>query len=176
MDTKLTEEHFSDSVSLISSVKNSPSKCDQNISCYLFNWCDSAKPEKINILLLSSCCLWTLHDHKTLLIGIETSLLNLFFKIRGVWVFMTPSWISLRKNSAMNHKNHKTRSQSFTSSYARSTFAFVCSVLEFSLQSAGGLFAACNSFVCSVLEFSLQCVGVLFAACNSFACSVHVFF
>ena len=54
-------------------------------------------------------------------------------------------------------------------------FAFVCSVLEFSLQCAGLLFAACNSFVCSVLEFCLQCAGVLFAVCWSFVCSVRKF-
>ena len=27
-----------------------------------------------------------------------------------------------------------------------------------------------------MLEFCLQCAGVLFAACNSFACSVHICF
>ena len=54
-------------------------------------------------------------------------------------------------------------------------FAFVCSVLEFCLQRAGVLFAACNSFVCSVLEFCLQRAGVLFAACWSFVCSVPEF-
>ena len=63
---------------------------------------------------------------------------------------MTPVRISLRKNSAMNHKNHETRSQSFTSSCARITFAFVRSMPEFCLQCAGVLFAACNSFACSV--------------------------
>ena len=54
-------------------------------------------------------------------------------------------------------------------------FAFVCSVLEFCLQRAGVLFAACNSFVSSVLEFCLQHAGVLFAARWSFVCSVLEF-
>ena len=54
-------------------------------------------------------------------------------------------------------------------------FAFVCSVLEFCLQRAGVLFAACSSFVCSVLEFCLQRAGVLFAACRSLVCSVRKF-
>ena len=56
-------------------------------------------------------------------------------------------------------------------------------MLEFCLQCAGVLFAACNYFVCSVLEFCLcsvlefclQCAGVLFAARNSFVCSVLEF-
>ena len=109
--------------------------------------------------------------------------------VTGVWVLVTPAWISL--HSAMNHENHETRSQSLTSSCARSTFcfclqrvvllfaacwSFVCSVRKFCLQRVVLLFAAWWSFVCSVLEFCLQCAGVLFAACNSFACSVHVFF
>ena len=98
----------------------------------------------------------------------------------------------------MSYENQEKRSQSFTSSCARITFAvvrnmpefclqcagvlfaacwsFVSSVREFRLQRAGVLFAACWSFVCSVLEFRLQRAGVLFAACNSFACSVYVFF
>ena len=46
---------------------------------------------------------------------------------------------------------------------------FVCSVVEFCLQCAGVLFAACWSCVCSVREFRLQRVIVLFAACNSLA-------
>ena len=41
-------------------------------------------------------------------------------------------------------------------------------MLEFSLQCAKVLFAACSSFVCSVPEF-------LFAACWSFVCSVGEF-
>ena len=79
------------------------------------------------------------------------------------------------KNSTMNHENHETRFQSFTSSCASSTFAFVCSVLGFCLQRAEVLFAACNSFVCSVQKFCLQRVIILFAACRSFVSSVLEF-
>ena len=32
----------------------------------LFDWCNNDKLEKVNISLLSGCCLWTLRDHKTL--------------------------------------------------------------------------------------------------------------
>ena len=140
------------------------------LSFSLFDRCDSDKPEKINILLLSRCCLWTLHDHKTLGEKNWDEFTKPFFKtknIRGVWVLVTTAWISL--HSAMNHENHETRSQSFTSFLRH---AFVCSVLEFCLQCAGVLFAACNSFVCSELEFCLQRVVLLFAACWSFVCSV----
>ena len=63
----------SDSVSSISSVKTSPANAIKisatifNLVTFsLFNQCDSDKPEEINILLLSACCLWTLHGHKTL--------------------------------------------------------------------------------------------------------------
>ena len=70
------QQYFSDSVSSISSVKNSPVNAIKLsaailrtvnlLSSSLFDQCDSDKPEKINILLLCGCCLWTLHNHKTL--------------------------------------------------------------------------------------------------------------
>ena len=67
------EQHYSDSVSSISSVKNSPANAIKISAAILnlvrfslFDRCDSDKPEKITILLLSGCCLWTLHDHKAL--------------------------------------------------------------------------------------------------------------
>ena len=70
------QQYFSDSVSSISSVKNSQANAIKIsaailqtvnlLSFSLFDRCDSDKPEKINILLLSGCCLWKLHDHKTL--------------------------------------------------------------------------------------------------------------
>ena len=62
------EQHYSDSVSSISSVKNSPAIAIK-ISAVILNLAsdkpESDKPEKINISLLSDCCLWTLRDHKT---------------------------------------------------------------------------------------------------------------
>ena len=71
------EQHYSDSAFLF---------LRQNLVCFsLFDWRDSDEPEKINILLLSGCCLWTLHDHKTV-IRIETGL-NLLILFFGVWVF-----------------------------------------------------------------------------------------
>ena len=192
------EQHYSDSVSSISSVKNSPANAIKISAAILnlvrfslFDRCDSDKPEKITILLLSGCCLWTLHDHKALGDKNWDEFAKPFFKtknIRGVWVLVTTAWISL--HSAMNHENHETRSPSFTSSCARSTFcfclqragvlfaacsSFVCSVLEFCLQRAGVLFAACRSLVCSVRKFCLQRVVLLFAACWSFVCSVREF-
>ena len=70
------QQYFSDSVSSISSVKHAPANAIKISAAILqtvnllsfspFDRCDSDKPEKINILLLSGCCLWTLHDHKTL--------------------------------------------------------------------------------------------------------------
>ena len=161
------EQHYSDSVSSISSVKNSPANAIKISAAILnlvrfslFDRCDSDKPEKITILLLSGCCLWTLHDHKALGDKNSDEFTKPFFflKIRGVWVFVTPAWT--------------TRSQSFTSSCARSTFGFVCSVREFCLQRVILLFAACWSFVCSVREFCLQRIILSFAACWSFVCSV----
>ena len=66
------EQHYSDSVSSISSVKNSPANVIKMsavilnpVSFSLFDRCDSDRPKKINILLLFGCCLWRLHDHKT---------------------------------------------------------------------------------------------------------------
>ena len=41
-------------------------------------------------------------------------------------------------------------------------------MLEFCLQCAGVLFAACNSFVCSVPEFCLQRVILLLVVCMYF--------
>ena len=62
------EQHYSDSVSSISSVKNSPAIAIK-ISAVILNLAsdkpESDKPEKINISLLSDCCLWTLRGHKT---------------------------------------------------------------------------------------------------------------
>ena len=75
----------------------------------------------------------------------------------------------------VNHENHEIRSQSFTSSCARSTFGFVCSVREFCLQREILLFAACWSFVCSVREFCLQRIILSFAARWNFVCSVREF-
>ena len=101
------EQHYSDSVSSISLVKESPAttiKVSATIlnlvSFSLFDQCDSDKPEKINISLLSVCCLWTLHDHKTLGDKNWDEFTKPFFKkknLRG----LTPVWISLLKNSAM---------------------------------------------------------------------------
>ena len=114
------QQYFSESVSSISSVKNSPANAIKISAAILqtvnllsfsaFDRYDSDRPEKINILLLSGCCLW-----KKTFEGSEFS------------------W----------HTRDETRSQSFTSSCARSTFCFC-------LQRAGVLFAACGSFVCSV--------------------------
>ena len=88
------------------------SKCQLPIlnlaSFSLFDQRDSDQPEKINILLLSGCCLWTLRDHKTLAIGDKNwdeFTMLFFFNSRGlsfwglrsevwvfrIWVFMTPT-------------------------------------------------------------------------------------
>ena len=101
------QQYFSDSVSSISSVKHSPANAIKIsaailqtvnlLSFSLFDRCDSDKPEKINILLLSGFCLWTLHDHKTFwVIRLRRVNFKSFFFIisRGmsfwVWVFVIP--------------------------------------------------------------------------------------
>ena len=60
------EQHYSDSVSSISSVKKFTGKYYHSIGCFfhlvsfsLFDRRDSDKKEKINISLLSGCCKWT---------------------------------------------------------------------------------------------------------------------
>ena len=79
------EQHYSDCLSL-SVVKNSPvnvikvSAAILNlVSFSLFDRRDSDKPEKINILFLSGCWLWTLQGHKTLaVIRIEPELRRVY--------------------------------------------------------------------------------------------------
>ena len=153
------EQHYSDSVSSISSVKNSPANAIKISAAILnlvrfslFDRCDSDKPEKITILLLSGCCLWTLHDHKALGDKNSDEFTKPFF-------FKNSRGLSFR-DTRVNHE--------IPVLYVilRAQYFWFC------LQCAGVLFAACNSFVCSVLEFCLQCAGVLFAAYNSFVCSV----
>ena len=61
-ENDLFEQHYSDSVSFISSVKNSPANAVKISSVnFTLNLAsdkpDSDKPEKINISLLSGCCL-----------------------------------------------------------------------------------------------------------------------
>ena len=52
------EQHYSDSVSFFSLVKDSPANTIKvSAAISLFDRCDSDKPEKINISLLSGCCL-----------------------------------------------------------------------------------------------------------------------
>ena len=106
------EQHYSDSVSTISSVKNSPANAIKIsaailnlVSFSLFDRCDSDKPEKINILLLSGCCcLWTLHNYKTL--GgknwdeFTKPLKNK--KNRGFWVFGV--WVSWHPRESLSRK------------------------------------------------------------------------
>ena len=117
------QQYFSDSVSSISSVKNFPANAIKIsaailhtvnlLSFSLFDRCDSDKPEKINILLLSGCCLWTLHDHKTL--GDKNwDEFTKRLKKKKTFEGSEFSW----------HPRDETRSQSFTSSCARSTFCF----------------------------------------------------
>ena len=67
---------------------------------------DSDKPEKINISVLSGCCLWTLRYHKTLSLRwyIETSS-NLFFSL-----FMSRG-LSFRSASFGCHENSDPRKQ-----------------------------------------------------------------
>ena len=155
-------------MSSISSVKNSPANAIKIsaailptvnfLSFSLFDRCESNKPEKINILLLSGCCLWTLHDHKTL--GDKN------------WDEFTKPLKKKRKQSrCLSSRDTRVTRQGpspLRHPVRAVLFAFVCSVLEFCLQRAGVLFAVCWSFVCSVLEF-------LFAACWSLVCSVRKF-
>ena len=96
----------------------------------------------------SGCCLWTLHDHKTLGDKNWDEFTKLFLNknSRGlVWVFVTPPWISLRKNCEPQEPWDKVP------------------VLYVILR---------GQYYC----FCLQCAGVLFAVCISFVCSMHVFF
>ena len=152
------QQYFSDSVSSISSVKNFPANAIKIsaailetvnlLSFSLFDRCDSDKPEKTNILLLSGCCLWTLHDHTTS--GDKN------------WDEVTKP---LKKKHSRGLSSRDTRVTRQGPSPLRQParavlFAFVCSVLEFCLQRAGALFAACSSFVYSVLEFCLQRAGI----------------
>ena len=110
------EQHYSDSVSSISSVKNSPANAIKIlaailnlVSFSLLDRWDSDKLEKINILLFSCCCLCTLHDHKTLGDKNSGEFTKPFFKkkIWGVWVFVTPTWISLHKKTATREPRDK---------------------------------------------------------------------
>ena len=55
-----------------------------NICFSLFNQSDSDQPEKINISLHCGCCLWTLHDHQAIqVITIEANLNPFFFNFEG---------------------------------------------------------------------------------------------
>ena len=127
--------------------------------------------------MLSGCCrLWTLHDHKTLGDKNWDEFTKPFLKkVRGVWVFVTPAWISLRKNSGMLVVNQFCEPREPRDKVPVLYVILRAQYFWFCLQCAGVLFAACWSFVCSVREFCLQRIILSFAARWNFVCSVREF-
>ena len=125
------QQHFSDSVSSIFSVKDSPVNAIKIsaailqtvnlLSFSLFDRCDSDKPEKINILLLSGFCLWTLHDHKTL--GDKN------------WDELTKPFFKKKHSRGLSSRDTRVTRQgpsSLRHPAGAVLFAFVCSVVAFS--------------------------------------------